>query len=124
VSDQRVWLINEDGTLQDTYLVSGRRNRPYPGTYHVVSKSPLAWAGHNGITMEHMVRFVRPYEDGNLNRLSIGFHAIPRYRDGTPMQTEAQLGTFQSAGCVRQSDEKATALYRWTPLGTKVVVLQ
>lgn len=124
VSGQQVWLINADETLHDTYLVSGRRNRPNPGTYRVFSKSPLAWAGHDGITMEHMVRFVRPREDGNLNRLSIGFHAIPRYRNGTPMQTEAQLGTFQSGGCVRQSDVKALALYRWAPIGTKVVVLR
>lgn len=120
-SQQQVWLINADETLHDTYLVSGRRGRPYVGTYRVFSKSPMAWAGHQGISMENMVRFVRPGVSDN--RLSIGFHAIPRLRDGTPMQTEDQLGTFQSAGCVRQSDEKAVALYAWTPIGTPVIVL-
>jgi len=39
------------------------------------------------------------------------------------MQTEEELGTFQSAGCVRQADAKAAALYQWTPVGTTVVVV-
>jgi putative cell wall-binding protein len=120
-SQQRVWLVNEDETLHDTYLVSGRKGRPYPGTYQVFSKSLTAWAGHDGITMKHMVRFVPPWVSGN--RLSIGFHAIPRDRYGVPLQTEDELGTFQSAGCVRQSDDKAAALYAWAPIGTPVVAL-
>ncbi|NNC40236.1 MAG: L,D-transpeptidase [Acidimicrobiia bacterium] len=39
------------------------------------------------------------------------------------MQTENELGTFQSAGCVRQSHAKAAALYEWTPVGTAVIVV-
>jgi hypothetical protein len=120
-SEQQVWLIDADETLHDTYLVSGRRGRPYAGTYMVFSKSRTAWAGHAGITMAHMVRFVPPLVSDN--RLSIGFHAIPRDRYGRPLQTEEELGTFQSAGCVRQSDEKAVALYAWAPIGTPVIVL-
>ena len=120
-SGQQVWLVNADDTLQDTYLVSGRQGVPHPGTYVVFSKSVTAWAGHDGITMAHMVRFVPPWGSGN--RLAIGFHAIPRDSSGTPLQTEAELGTYQSAGCVRQSDEKAAALYQWAPIGTPVIVL-
>lgn len=120
-SGQQVWLINSDDTLHDTYLVSGRQGVPYPGTYSVYSKSLSAWAGHDGITMAHMVRFVPPWGSGN--RLAIGFHAIPRTSDGVPLQTEAELGTYQSAGCVRQSDQKAAALYDWAPIGTPVIVL-
>ena len=67
--------------------------------------------------MTHMVRFAHG------TRLSIGFHGIPRYANGQPMQTEAQLGTFRSSGCVRQADHKAEALYNWAPVGTTVVVL-
>lgn len=120
-SGQRVWLVNADETLHDTYLVSGREGVPYPGTYAVYSKSITAWAGHDGITMSHMVRFVPPWVSGN--RLAIGFHAIPRDGNGVPLQTEEELGTFQSAGCVRQSDEKAAALYEWAPIGIPVIVL-
>lgn len=115
---QRVWILEADGTLRDSYLVSGRRNVPNPGVYHVYSKSERTWAGHGGITMNHMVRFAWG------TRLSIGFHSIPRYAGGRPMQTEDQLGTFQSAGCVRQADDKAEALYHWARVGDTVVVVE
>jgi hypothetical protein len=114
---QRVWLVDEHEQLVDTYLVSGRRGVPAPGTYHIYSKSLKAWAGHNGITMEHMARFAHG------TRLSYGFHSIPRYANGTPMQTEAELGEYRSGGCVRQADDKAEALYAWAPIGTTVIVL-
>lgn len=114
---QRVWLIEDDGTIRDSYLVSGRRNTPSAGTYSVYSKSEKAWAGHDGITMNHMVRFARG------RRLAIGFHSIPTYSNGLPMQTLQQLGTHQSAGCVRQESGKAEALYHWADIGTTVVVL-
>ena len=117
-SEQRVWLVDNHEELVDTYLVSGRAGVPAPGTYEVYSKSPTAWAGHDGITMKWMTRFARARSG-----LSIGFHSIPLYSNGHPMQTEAQLGTFQSAGCVRQSNVKAAALYSWTPIGTTVIVL-
>jgi len=116
-ADQRVWLIDADEVLVDTYLVSGRQGVPAPGTYYVFSKSLITFAGHGGITMEYMVRFAHG------KTASIGFHAIPHYANGEPMQTEAELGQFRSAGCVRQSDLKAEALYAWAPVGTPVFVL-
>jgi hypothetical protein len=116
-SAHRVWLVEADGRVARTYLVSGRANTPRPGTYSVFSKSPTAWAGYDGITMKHMVRFARG------TNLAIGFHAIPRDRWGRPLQTEAQLGTYRSSGCVRQADRDAEFLYGWAPVGTRVVVL-
>ncbi|MCU1345995.1 MAG: Esterase, partial [Acidimicrobiia bacterium] len=83
---EQVWIVGDDGQVVRTYLVSGRPGIPSPGLYHVQSKSVLAYARANGITMRHMVRFIG----------GIGFHEIPRYANDTPMQTEAQLGTYQS----------------------------
>lgn len=114
----RVWLIEADESIHDSYLVSGKANTPNVGTYKVFSKSEKAWAGHDGITMDHMVRFTFG------RRLAIGFHSIPRYGDGTPMQTIDELGTYQSAGCIRQDPAKAEALYHWAEVGTTVVVLE
>ena len=68
--------------------------------------------------MNHMIRFAHG------RTMAIGFHSIPRYPGGRPLQSEAQLGTWRSSGCIRQADHKAAALYRWTPVGTKVVVLR
>jgi len=116
-SEQRVWLVDEHEQLVDTYLVSGRKGIPSPGRYRIYSKSLEAWAGHDGITMEYMARFARG------PRYPYGFHSIPRYADGTPMQTETELGQYRSGGCVRQADAKAKALYAWAPIGTTVIVL-
>jgi hypothetical protein len=117
-SEQRVWLIDSNNVLVDTYLVSGRIGIPHNGTYSVFSKSVNAWAPYGGITMKHMVRFVRPGTWGN--QWSYGFHSIPEYSDGRPLQTEAQMGTHRSGGCVRQPNHKAYALFQWAGIGTTV----
>lgn len=74
-------------------------------------------AGHDGITMEYMVRFAHG------RSLAIGFHSIPVYASGRPLQTEAELGQYRSAGCVRQRLPQAAQLYGWADVGTTVVVL-
>jgi len=117
-SEQRIWMVDENDLLVDTYPVTGRIGIPHDGTYSVYSKSVNAWAPYGGITMKHMVRFVRPGTWGN--RWAYGFHSIPRYSNGQPMQTEAELGTFGSGGCVRQADHKAAALFEWAEMGTVV----
>lgn len=114
---QRVWLVAGDGTVESTYAVSGRRNVPRAGTYSVFSKSRVAYAGHDGITMRNMVRFTRG------SRLAIGFHAIPRSAGGRPLQREADLGGYRSAGCIRQADRDSERLWDFAPVGTKVVVI-
>ncbi len=114
---QRVWLVASDGFVESTYAVSGRRNVPPAGTFSVFSKSRLAYAGHDGITMRNMVRFTRG------QNLAIGFHAIPRDADGRPLQTEDDLGGYRSAGCVRQADADSERLWDFAPVGTKVVVV-
>jgi lipoprotein-anchoring transpeptidase ErfK/SrfK len=40
------------------------------------------------------------------------------------MQTEEQLGTFQSGGCIRMADRDAEFLFNFAELGTTVVVLK
>ena len=118
VSDQRVWLVGADGSLVDTYLVSGRIGTPAPGRYRVFSKSVYAWSFTPGVTMKHMVRFTRGQSGA-----AIGFHSIPNDRQAVPIQTEDELGQFRSAGCVRQRNDKAAQLYEWAPIGTPVAVI-
>lgn len=90
---------------------------PDPGTYEVYSKSDMAYAGHDGITMRDMVRFAHG------DNLPIGFHAIPNDGNGRPLESEDQLGEYHSAGCVRQSIGHAAELYDWAEVGTAVIVL-
>jgi hypothetical protein len=116
-SEQRVWLIESNETVSDTYRVSGKLGVPAPGAYEVFSKSEVAFAGHDEITMSHMVRFAHG------ENLPIGFHAIPNDGNGRPLQIEEELGEYRSAGCVRQSPGQAAALFEWASVGTRVVVL-
>ena len=118
VGEQRVWLVEADGSLRDTYPVSGRAGTPAPGRYRVFSKSVNAWSFTPGVTMKHMVRFAR-----GRSGAAIGFHSIPNDRWGTPIQTTGELGQYRSAGCVRQHNDKARRLYEWAPIGTPVAVV-
>jgi hypothetical protein len=115
VGQQRVWWVESDGTVVNTYLVSGRRGTPGYGTYAVYSRSRYASSG--SARMEFMVRFARG------RSLAIGFHSIPTVR-GRPLQSEAQLGIPLSHGCVRQRVSDAAALWNWAPLGTRVDVVK
>lgn len=114
---QRVWLVDGANRVVRTYLVSGKKGTPAAGTYEVFSRSAVASAGHDGITMRKMVRFARG------ERLAIGFHDIPRDAEGRPLQREDDLGGYRSAGCVRQSSADAAVLWDFAHVGTPVIVV-
>lgn len=114
LSQQRVWLVANAGLVQRTYPVSGRQGIPRPSTYRVFSKSRHSRNG--SVTMEYMVRFATG------RRWNIGFHSIPVNSAGRPIQSEDELGSFRSSGCVRQHVRDAAFLWHWTPVGTTVVV--
>ncbi|MCW2756423.1 MAG: ErfK/YbiS/YcfS/YnhG family protein [Nocardioidaceae bacterium] len=117
MSDQRVWLVGSDGTVQRTYLVSGSvTDNLDPGHYNVYSRSRYAVGVDDSGTMQYFVRFTRG------NNAAIGFHDIP-YDNGKPLQTERQLGTPQSHGCIRQLRADAIRLWDFAPDGTAVDVV-
>jgi lipoprotein-anchoring transpeptidase ErfK/SrfK len=116
-SRQRVWLVNEDESVARTYLVSGSvYDNLQPGSYDVYSRSEDAWGVDDSGSMKYFVRFTQ----GDTGA-AIGFHDIP-VKNGIPAQTEAQLGTPLSHGCIRQRRSDAIALWKFAPLGTSVVV--
>lgn len=117
MSDQRVWLVSDQGKVKRTYPVSGSlTDNLSSGTYEVFSTSINAVGVDNSGTMKYMVRFAHG------GRAAIGFHDIPIKR-GKLVQTRAELGTPQSHGCIRQLRRDAKALWDFAPSGTKVVVL-
>ncbi|MCD9154731.1 L,D-transpeptidase [Aeromicrobium duanguangcaii] len=116
-SDQRVWLIEADETVDRTYLVSGSRfDNLKTGTYAVQSRQRHATSFDYTGSMEYFVRFATGFSE------PIGFHAIPVYNNGKPEQTVEQLGQPLSAGCIRQKKSDAKYLWDWAPDGTTVVV--
>lgn len=118
MSDQRVWLVRSDGTVLDSYLVSGSRlDNVHAGRYEVYSKSLDAIGYTETSSMRHMVRFT--YGENS----SIGFHDIPVDPRGRRVQSVAELGTPLSDGCIRQHPRDAKRLWAFAPVGTRVVVL-
>lgn len=117
-SDQRVWLVDDDESVDRSYLVSGSLYENLdPGTYSVYSRSEQATGIDDSGTMQYFVRFT----EGD-NGAAIGFHDIP-VNNGTLVQAAAQLGTPQSHGCIRQERDDAVALWDFAPIGTEVDVI-
>jgi lipoprotein-anchoring transpeptidase ErfK/SrfK len=117
MSDQRVWLVGRGGSVERTYLVSGSvTDNLVPGHYNVYSRSRHAVGVDDSGTMQYFVRFTRG------NNAAIGFHDIPVDR-GRPLQSERQLGTPQSHGCIRQARPDAIRLWDFAPVGTPVYVV-
>jgi lipoprotein-anchoring transpeptidase ErfK/SrfK len=119
ISEQRVWLVDADGSIERTYLVSGPRRESLvqPRTYLVESRSRHAVSYNQVETMQYMVRFTQG------ENYAIGFHDIPAYADGSLAQSRSDLGTPMSAGCIRQWEPDAKAMWRFAAIGTKVVVV-
>jgi lipoprotein-anchoring transpeptidase ErfK/SrfK len=114
---QRVWLVDDDGSVVDTYLVSGSvYDNLQPGRYSVYSRSEDAIGVDDSGTMKYFVRFAH-----GPTGAAIGFHDIP-IDNGKLVQTRAQLGTPESHGCVRQYRPDAIELWNFAPLGTEVDV--
>ena len=95
-SRQRVWLVDDDGDVERTYLVSGSLNdNLHPGTYAVYSRSEQAWGIDDSGTMKFFVRFTR-----GPNAAAIGFHDIP-VDDGArcrPSRTSARRTRTAASG--------------------------
>ena len=114
---QRVWVVDKNDEVIRSMPVSGRRGVPAPGTYKVTTQSAWSFSlDFEGVNFRWMTRFAFGPEGGN-----IGFHEIPR-KNGKPMQTESQLGSFAGSGCVRMATEDVKFIYRWAKPGTTVVV--
>ena len=118
IRQQHVWVVDGGEMVIRTFPVSGMKGQPKPGTYSVFSQS-LSSFSHElpGVTFRYMTRFAIGRNGGN-----IGFHEIP-VRNGKPMQTVEELGTFKGSGCLRSSTADARFMYSWAKPGTKVVVV-
>lgn len=119
---QQVWLVEADGRVSDTFLMSGRRLRTasgfdQPGLFTVYSKSATMQycAGRCG-TAKYMVRYQRTTVS------SVGTHSLPS-EGGQLVQGVEDLGWPLSHGCTRLEASKAKAVYQWARIGTVVVVL-
>ena len=116
---QRVWAVDDDGSILRSWLISGSKyDNETPGTHEVYSRSEVSTAWNGKAWLPKMVRYLRT-DIG-----AIGFHAIPLHvEDNSPYQTEAELGTRLSGGCQRQANRDAAFMWDFAQVGTKVVVV-
>ena len=115
-SRQRVWIVGPSERVRSTYLVSGSLvDNLQPGSYEVYSRSRWAVGIDDSGVMGYFVRFARG------DNAAIGFHAIPT-KNGTALQSRAELGTPQSHGCIRQAEPDAVRMWDFAQVGTLVVV--
>jgi lipoprotein-anchoring transpeptidase ErfK/SrfK len=113
-SCQRVWLIESDGWVSMSYLVSGRRNYPRNGTYHVQRRVNPGWS--KTLRLPYFVGFTYG------STTDVGFHGIPIRPSGSQIQSDSELGLYRSHGCVRQKQSEAKIMWDWAVMGTTVVV--
>ena len=95
-AQQRIWLVEANGLVSHTYLVSGRHGLPSVGVHQVYSKVPSSPSGD--LTLPWTLRFAVS-SSGN----PIDIHGIPLRPDGSPIEADSQLGTPLSHGCLRMN---------------------
>lgn len=116
---QRVWAVDEDEQIIRSWLVTGSKyGNEQPGFHEVYSRSETSTAWNGQAVLPLMIRWLKT-DIG-----AIGFHAIPlKVSDGTPYQTDAELGTRLSGGCQRQANLDAAFMWDFAQVGTSVVVI-
>ena len=112
-SCQRAWHVSDSGDWY-TFLVSGRAGVPAPGVYRVVRR--INPGGSGNLRLPYFVGFAYG------TTTDIGFHGIPLRPDGSPIQSDAELGQYRSHGCVRESQADAVRTWNFGSLGTPVIV--
>jgi hypothetical protein len=118
---QQVWLVEDDGSVSDTFLMSGRRVRTASGAdqtglFRVYSKSrSMRYCEGRCGRANYMVRYQRT------RRSAVGAHSLP-FERGQVVQGVEDLGWPLSHGCTRLEESKALEVYRWAAIGTIVVV--
>jgi hypothetical protein len=113
---QRIWLVEANGVVSHSFLVSGRHGLPAVGTYHVFARIPLEPDG--SLMLPWTLKF-DPLPSGGV----INLHGIPLDGNGNPIEDDALIGTPQSHGCLRMVQSVAHLVFDWSPLGTAVVVV-
>lgn len=119
----RVWLVDATNTAVRDFPVTDLDWKTPVGNYSVLKKSRRAYSSNAAgtLTLNYFVPFFRRCSTCGL----IGFHAIPVTAAGSPIQPESALGSeaYHSEGCIRSAALDARALYDFSAVGTKVVVV-
>ena len=121
---QRAWLCAA-GRVVRRMPITTASDQPDPGTYAVYAEDEQTTStfGARPSTLDRFVAFTHGKHQG----ARIGFHAIPRYGDGTLAQPLESVGAperfGESSGCIRLRPEDAVAVWDHLAVGDAVRVL-
>ena len=124
ISDQRIYVYGDRAIFPPLLAIimmsSGRDNSTPIGTFKVFSRSEHSFFTGSYEQMDHMVRFTKGRNGGN-----IGFHSIPyHFVNGVKTYYDTPLGIAPSShGCVRLNDYAAAWVYNNIPDGATVRVV-
>lgn len=108
---ERVWLVGADAKVTRTYTVAPSNVSPPPGTYAVTSRSASV-TGSDGVPIEHVVLFT------SVDNVVIGFSSAVDGSMPEPSDTDAK-----KTGGIRAARDDGSAIWRFAPIGMKVVVI-
>jgi hypothetical protein len=97
--------------VQKMVISSGVGNSTPMGTFYIDDKKEKAWSSY-GLWMPYWLSFKNGI---------YGIHELPIWPSGK-QEGEDHLGTPASHGCVRLGENDAKKLFKWTDLGTPVII--
>ena len=115
ISDQHMYVYEEDALIYSFVASTGINNATRVGTFAVQSKIPNAYGATWNIWMPSWLGI---YWSGSLEN---GIHALPILSNGATLW-EGYLGRPVSYGCVVLGTYEAQVLYDWAEIGTPVEI--
>ncbi|MET0144676.1 MAG: L,D-transpeptidase [Ilumatobacteraceae bacterium] len=121
---QRAWLC-DGGVVVRWMPITSATDQPDPGVYEIYAEDVATTSryGPRPSVLDHFVAFTR----GKYEGARIGFHAVPRYDDGTLAQPLETVGAPElagaSSGCIRLRPDDAAFLFAVLTVGDQVHVI-
>ena len=114
-AQQRIWLVEANGVVSHTYLVSGRHGLPSVGVHQVYSKVTSLTVGRPDPAVDAALRGVVERQPDRHPR-----HPTPARRLAHRSRLAARHAA--SHGCLRMAQGDAKFVWDWSSIGTTVVV--
>jgi lipoprotein-anchoring transpeptidase ErfK/SrfK len=115
ISDQHMYVYENDALLYSFVASTGINNGTRTGVFHVQSKIPNAYGATWNIWMPNWLGI---YWAGGLEN---GIHSLPILPSGAELWS-GYLGHPISYGCVVLSSYDSTLLYNWAEIGVPVEI--
>jgi lipoprotein-anchoring transpeptidase ErfK/SrfK len=115
ISEQHMYVYNDDTLLYSFVASTGMNNATRSGTFAVQSKIPNAYGSTWNIWMPNWLGI---YWSGGLEN---GIHALPILPSGATLW-EGYLGRPVSYGCVVLGTYDSSLLYDWAEIGTTIEI--